>query len=218
MSARGPILVINPNSTASVTQAIADAVSPFATPTGPAFETVGIAKGPATIASMADAAQAALNVAEVVQARPDASAYVIACFSDPGLELCRSLVPQPVLGIQEAGILAAMGRADLFGIIALGAASVARHRLRIRQMGVEARLVAELPLNNASAHDVGTNDDVFQQTLARGAELKAAGAGAIVLGCAGFSPRRAALQDWLGIAVVDPVQAGAAMALAAVMG
>ena len=78
--------------------------------------------------------------------------------------------------------------------------------------------MAELPLNNASAHDVGTNDDVFQQTLARGAELKAAGAGAIVLGCAGFSPRRAALQDWLGIAVVDPVQAGAAMALAAVMG
>lgn len=218
MSARpGPIVIINPNASQPVTQAIAEAVAPLAPPAGPAFETLRIAHGPQTIATQAHVAQAALDLAEVVRARPDAAAFISACFSDPGVELCRSLVPQPVIGIQEAGILTAMARADLFGIIALGPGSVARHRLRIRQMGVEARLAGELALNNASAEDVGSNEAVFEQTLQRGQELKAQGAGAIVLGCAGFSPRRAQLEQELGIAVIDPVIAAAAMALGAVV-
>ncbi len=128
----GPILFINPNSSQSVTDGIARALVPLRIVDGPAFEAVCIAHGPPTIASAEDAARAAVNVADMVRARPDCSAYVIACFSDPGLEVARSLTSRPVLGLQEAGILAALGRADLFGIVALGPASVARHRLRIR--------------------------------------------------------------------------------------
>lgn len=124
-SKTGPILVINPNSSVKVTEDIARSVAPLRLQGGPAFECVGIDKGPATISSMKDSAEAALNVAEIVQARPDASAYIIACFSDPGVDLCRTLVRQPVIGIQEAGILTAMAQADLFGIVALGPASVA---------------------------------------------------------------------------------------------
>ncbi|UYV36410.1 aspartate/glutamate racemase family protein [Rhodobacteraceae bacterium D3-12] len=215
---QGPIVVINPNSSEKVTQEIARAVAPFRLTGGPAFECIGIAHGPATISTMKDSAEAALNVAEVVQSRPDASAFVVACFSDPGVDLCRTLVHQPVIGIQEAGILNAMAQADLFGIIALGPASVARHRLRIRQMGVEARLAAELPLDNVSAEDTGHSDEVFEQTLEVGAKLRAAGAGAIVLGCAGFSPRRRALEREIGIRVVDPVTAAATLALGASVG
>lgn len=212
----GPIVVINPNSSATVTTEIAKAVAPLQMPDGPVFETVDIRHGPATIATMEHAAQAALNVAELVKARPDASAFVVACFSDPGVDLCRTLVSQPVFGIQEAGILTAMAQADLFGIIALGPASVARHRLRIRQMGVEARLAGELPLDNVSAEAAGRSDAAYQQTLSRSAELREMGAGALILGCAGFSPRRKQLQEALGIPVIDPVKAAAAMALGAV--
>ena len=139
----GPILVINPNSSVAVTEAISTAIEPLSLRQGPVFETMRVEKGPSTIATAEHAAKAGLDVAEVIRSRPDASAFVIACFSDPGLDLCRTLVPQPVIGIQEAGILSAMARADLFGIVALGPASIARHRLRIRQMGVEARMVAE---------------------------------------------------------------------------
>jgi allantoin racemase len=213
----GPIVVINPNSSMGVTQAIAETVAPFHLTGGPVFEMLRVAKGPATIATMEHTTQAALHVAEIVKARPDASAFVIACFSDPGVDLCRTLVPQPVFGIQEAGILTALARADLFGIIALGPASVARHRLRIRQMGVEARLVVELPLNNASAEDAGTSDAFFEDAIKLGTQMRDQGAGAIVLGCAGFSPRRAQLEERLGLAVIDPVQAAAAIALGAVM-
>ncbi|MDR6263245.1 aspartate/glutamate racemase family protein [Roseobacter sp. N2S] len=215
-AAVGPIVVINPNSSGAVTAEIAKAVAPLQIPNGPVFETVDIRHGPATIATMEHAAQAALNVAELVKARPDASAFVVACFSDPGVDLCRTLVSQPVFGIQEAGILTAMAQADMFGIIALGPASVARHRLRIRQMGVESRLAGELPLDNVSAEDAGSCDAAYQQTLSRGKELREMGATALILGCAGFSPRREQLQNALGIRVVDPVKAAAAMALGAV--
>lgn len=212
-----PILFINPNSSQPVTEGIARAVEGLRPAHGPAFEVIGIPDGPATISSMQDAAQAALHVAEIVRKRPDCAAFVIACFSDPGLDLARSLVPQPVFGIQEAGILTAMARADLFGIVALGPASVARHRLRIRQMGVAARLVGELALDNASAEAVGQSATVFAETLRLGRDLRDRGAGALVLGCAGFAPRRAALERDLGIAVIDPVQAAAAMALGSVL-
>lgn len=216
-AAVGPIVVINPNSSARVTAEIAKAVAPLQIPNGPVFETVDIRHGPATIATMEHAAQAALDVAAVVKTRPDASAFVVACFSDPGVDLCRTLVSQPVFGIQEAGILTAMAQADLFGIIALGPASVARHRLRIRQMGVAARLAGELPLDNVSAEDAGSSDAAYQQTLSRGTELREMGATALILGCAGFSPRRKQLEDDLGIRVIDPVKAAAAMALGAVV-
>lgn len=215
---KGPILFINPNSSQAVTDGIMAALAPLALSNGPVFEAVSVPHGPLTIASAGDAARAAVHVAEVAQSRPDCSAFVIACFSDPGLEATREAVPQPVLGLQEAGVLSALGRADLFGIIALGPRSVARHRLRLRQMGVLGRMVDELPLDNAAAEDVGSSDAIFEQTVQLGRTLKQRGAGALVLGCAGFAPRRAALEARLDMAVIDPVQAAGAMALGAVSG
>lgn len=211
----GPILFINPNSSTLVTDGIRTVLDAMRPANGPEFEVIDIPESPATIATAEDVARSGLRLAQIAQSRPDCSAFVSACFSDPGVELTRSLVTQPVFGMQECGILAALARADLFGIIALGPVAVARHRLRIRQMGVEARMVAELPLNNASAASVGHSDQVFADTLALGQTLKERGAGALVLGCAGFAPRRGALESALGIAVIDPVQAAAGMALAA---
>lgn len=213
----GPILFINPNSSVAVTDGITAALAPLRLARGPAFEAVGVPHGPATIASAEDAAQAAIDVLDVARSRPDCSAYVIACFSDPGLDVLRAALPQPVLGLQEAGVLTAMSRADLFGIIALGPRSVARHRLRLRQMGVLARMVDELPLNNASAEEVGYSDAIFDDILRLGQSLKSRGAGALVLGCAGFAPRRGNLEARLQMAVIDPVQAAGSMALAATL-
>ncbi len=213
----GPILFINPNSSVKVTEGIAAALAPLQLLSGPEFEAVCVPHGPATIASAEDAARAAVDVLEVARNRPDCSAYVIACFSDPGLDVLRAVLPQPVLGLQEASILTAMARADLYGIIALGRRSVARHRLRLRQMGVLERMVEELPLNDASAEDVGHSEEVFEEALRLGQRLKNGGAGALVLGCAGFAPRRAALEERLQMAVIDPVQAAGGMALIATL-
>ncbi|MFN4101518.1 MAG: aspartate/glutamate racemase family protein, partial [Pararhodobacter sp.] len=134
-----------------------------------------------------------------------------------GLDLARSLTPKPVIGIQEAGILTALARADRFGIIALGPKSVARHMRKMRTMGVMGRLAGELDLGGVSAEDAGLSDAIYARTLQVGESLRGMGAGALVPGCAGFAPRRAQLERALGIVVVDPVQAAAAIAMGAVL-
>jgi len=208
------ILVINPNSSAPVTRGMSEALAGYQ---GVRFDCIGIPESPATIMTEDDVARAGLRVAELILRDPDADAYVIACFSDPGLDLARSLTPKPVIGIQEAGILTALARADRFGIIALGPKSVARHMRKMRTMGVMGRLAGELDLGGVSAEDAGQSDAVYARTLQVGESLRDMGAGALVPGCAGFAPRRAQLERALGIVVVDPVQAAAAIAMGAVL-
>ncbi|MDG3040230.1 aspartate/glutamate racemase family protein [Roseicyclus marinus] len=207
------ILVINPNSSAGVTEGLRDALAGFS---GATFDCIDIPEGPATIMTEEDVSRAGLHVAERIKADPGADAYVIACFSDPGLDLARSLTAKPVIGIQEAGILTALARADRFGIIALGPKSIPRHMRKMRAMGVLGRLAGELDLGGVGAEEAGRSDAVFARTLEIGERLRDMGAGALVPGCAGFAPRRAALERALGIAVIDPVQAACAMALGAV--
>lgn len=213
----GPILFINPNSSQKVTDGMAEAVVPFAAAWVPGFECFSLPDGPATISTDMDVAEAAIGLAQVVRDRPDAAAYVIGCFSDPGLEVMRSLTDRPVIGFQAAGVLAAMARADLYGIITLGPLSRHRHRLRLRQSGLLDRFVGSIDLGGVSAEAVGHDPDTYEKSRAAGTELVARGAQAVVLGCAGFAPQRARLEDALGLPVIDPVAAAAGMALAAVL-
>ncbi len=209
----GPLLIVNPNSSRSVTEGIREAVAHLVPAGGPGFEVTDLPDSPATIMTAEDVARAGLGFAAAVQASPDAAAYVSACFSDPGVDVARTLTRKPVIGVQEAGILTAMARADLFGIIALSPGSVARHRVKIRAMGVEGRLAGELALPGVSAEASGRDPEVYAMCVSLGRALADAGAGAIVLGCAGMAPIRARLEHDIGVAVIEPVQAGAAMAL-----
>lgn len=208
------ILVINPNSSATVTTGMQSALSHYQ---GVVFDCVDISQSPATIMTEEDVARAGIRVAELIDADTGADAYIIGCFSDPGIDMARTLTTKPVIGIQEAGILTALARADRFGIIALGPKSIARHMRKMRTMGVMGRLAGELDLGGVSAEDAGRSDQVYAHTVKVGEILRQMGAGAIVPGCAGFAPRRAQLERDLGIVVIDPVQAAAAIAIGAVL-
>src|SRR5437016_11010808 len=83
----------------------------------------------------------------LVQADNSSDAFVIACYSDPGLHLCREGTTRPVFGIAECGVLTALARADRFGVIAIGQRSIARHVRYLRQMGLVDRLAGERPLD-----------------------------------------------------------------------
>ncbi|WP_273692197.1 aspartate/glutamate racemase family protein [Ketogulonicigenium vulgare] len=205
----GRILVVNPNSSVDVTSGIIAALAPF----GDHFEVVGMEEGPATVATEEHVARAGLAFAELAARRPDAAAFVTACFSDPGLDLARARVPQPVFGIQEAGILSALAVADRFGIVALSPASVQRHLRKLRLMGVDRRLAGELALPGVSAVASGHDPRVFDMLVDLVGQLKDRGAGAVVLGCAGMAPIRTRLEDRTGVAIIDPVIATGAMAL-----
>ena len=145
---------------------------------------------------------------------PDA--FVIACFSDPGLQLCREATRRPVFGINECGVLTALARGDRFGVIAIAANSVARHRRYLRQMGLADRLAGERPLGMSVA-ETASGEEAFARMEAVGRELKEKdGADVIVMGCAGMARHRRPLEAALGVPVIDPTQAAVAMAIGTV--
>lgn len=65
---RRRILVINPNSSASVTAAIDEAVAPLRIAGGPDIEVVGLAEGPPGISSQRDAASVVMPLVIVSRA------------------------------------------------------------------------------------------------------------------------------------------------------
>lgn len=206
-----PIVVINPNSNADVTAGLDAALTPFRFPGGPAIECLTLAEGPFGIESQLDADSVILPLARLTRSRTDAGAFVIACYSDPGLDACRSVAGAPVFGIQESGVATALARADRFGVVAIRDGSIERHRRAMRRMGALDRLAGERALNLSVADSAG--EGAWDRLAEVGAALKADGAGAIVLGCAGMARHRARLEAALGVPVIDPTQAAVAMAL-----
>src|SRR5258707_10835085 len=87
----------------------------------------------------------------LVEADNASDAFVIACYSDPGLHVCREATERPVFGINEAGVLTALARAERFGVIAIGQRSIRRHVRYMRQMGLLDRFAGERPLNMSVA-------------------------------------------------------------------
>jgi Asp/Glu/hydantoin racemase len=212
----GPIIVINPNSNEAVTLGLDDALQPFRFPGSPGIECLTLAEGPFGIESQFHSDQVILPLVRLVENRPDASALVIACYSDPGIDACRADASVPVFGIQESGLLTAIARGDRIGVIAIAAPSVARHRKYMRRMGVLNRVVAERSLD-MSVDETARGSRTFERLTEVGSQLVEDGAEAIVLGCAGMARHRQPLGQALDVPVIEPTQAAVAMALGAVL-
>jgi Asp/Glu/hydantoin racemase len=208
------ILVINPNSSETVTRAMDEACEPLRIPGGPTIECMTLEEGPPGIETQRDVDGVVRPLMRVVSEREkNHSAFVIACFSDPGLHSVRELTKKPVLGIAEAGILTALTLGQKFGVIAILKASVTRHLRYIGALGVTDRFAAELPLGLGVA-ELSDEKKTFHRMLETGARLRDnRGADVVVMGCGGMAPYRKRLQDELGIPVVEPTQAAVAMAI-----
>lgn len=208
------ILVLNPNGSAEVTKTIAESIAPLRALTGHEIVCDYIPDAPEGIETDADVAFVAPLVVEIV-GRGEADAYVIACFSDPGVEAARGISGKPVIGIAEAAYYAALQQAPRFGVVSLGPASIARHAARIDALGLGTRLAGDrsVEMSVAEANDAHG----ARRPVERVAEVlrDEDGAGVVILGCAGMGGHRPALQESLGITVIDPVQAAVAAAITA---
>lgn len=216
MTASGRILVINPNSNDDVTKGFSEVLDPLRLPGGPDIECVTLSEGPFGIETQEHVESVTLPLRRTVVERKDVDAFVIACYSDPGITVCREATSKPVFGIQESGVLAALSRGERFGVIALGPQSIKRHLRYIRQLGLESRLAAERPLHLSVA--AAEEADAYPRVLEVARDLvKEDGADVLLLGCAGMTRHRLPLEQALGIPVVDPVQMAVAQALTAVL-
>jgi allantoin racemase len=216
IGAMARILVINPNCSEACSAGISDAIAPFRFAGGPVLDVVTLREGPPAIYTWRDWHAVVEPMCRLVE-RSDADIYVIACASDPGIEAVRTATTRPVLGIFRSAVASAVARAERFGVIAMVEASKPRHRAALRAMGLEHRLAGEVALNV-------TMDTLLDPRAARaaliaaGRELAGLGAETIILGCTGMAHHRAAVRDAAGLAVIEPAQAAAGLAVALVLG
>lgn len=214
--ARRRILVVNPNSNAIVTAGLVEALRPIAFDDGPEIDCLTLEEGPYGIETQEHVESVTLPLRRLVAGHNGIDAFVIACYSDPGLHVCREATPRPVFGINEAGVLTALSRGDRFGVIAIGQRSIRRHVRYLRQMGLDARFAGERPLNMSVA-ETASGERTLDRMIEVGRELRDEdGADVIVMGCAGMARHRKPLEAALGVPVIDPTQAAVTMAIGAV--
>lgn len=214
----GTIFVINPNSSEAVTAGIDKAVQPLRSADGPAISCLRLAEGPTGIQSQRDVDGVIPPLlARARELEDEASAFVVACFSDPGLHALREQSRRPVLGIAESGVLAALTLGQRFGVIAILPTSIPRHLRYFGAMGVMQRFAGDLAIGMGVA-ELGDEAKVLERMTATGKALRDGhGADVIVMGCAGMSRFRRPLESALGIPVVEPTQAATAAALGRVL-
>jgi allantoin racemase len=198
------ILVINPNTTESMTRAIGEACRKAAQP---ATEIVAVspARGPRSIEGYVEDYVAAVATLEtIVENRGRYDAFVIACYGDPGLHAARELVEEPVIGIAEASMHMACLVAHKFSIISV------IHRVKpmledmVRLSGLRERC-ASIRTTELAVLDIEKDYPRAEQLLIEESRraMEEDGAEAICLGCAGMGPLDKGIQAALGIPVLD---------------
>ena len=210
------LLIVNPNATVAVTEALAEAA---ALPAGSdlAVDAATLADGPPLIETDADAARVIpplLNLLERRLADAPVDAVIVACFSDPGVAEARRRLRIPVLGIAESAYRAAMAAGGRFGILSIHPSSVGRHDRQLDRLGFTHRRAGDRPVDLADIGDGPKHDTVVLdrlETVGR-ALLDDDGADRVILGCAGLTGHRHVLADRLGAPVIDPTHAAVGLA------
>lgn len=212
------IYVVNPNSNKAVTAGIDEAVERLRIDGGPAIEALTLEDGPPGIQSQRDADGVVAPLLRLASTLEDeAAAFVIACFSDPGLHALREQSARPVLGIAECGVLTALTMGQRFGVIAILPNSIPRHLRAFGAMGVSGRLAGELAVGLTIA-ELADDRNTLLRLVQVGRRLRDDyHADTIVMGCAGMARFRRRLEDAVGLPVIEPTQAAVGMAMARVL-
>jgi allantoin racemase len=208
------IRVINPNTTAAMTEKIGQAARLVAAP-GTRVSATQPASGPVSIESHFDEAISVVGVLDEVRAgeRDGVDAYIIACFGDPGLLAARELTRAPVVGIAEAAFHMATLISTHFSVVTtLGrTCAIAEHLLQRYGFASHCRRVraAEIPVLDLE-HDPNC---AFERIVAECLRAKEDdGIGAIVLGCGGMADLTDAIAEAVGLPVVEGVTAAVKLA------
>lgn len=197
-----------------MTRGIDEAMVPLRMTGGPAIDCVTLREGPPGIETQQHVDGVVAPLVALVRGREsEYSAFVIACYSDPGLHSVREVTMKPVLGISECGILTALTLGQRFGVIAILQRSIPRHLRYVGALGVLDRMAGELPVGLAVT-ELADETKTFGRMLETGRALRDLhGADVLVMGCAGMARYRKPLQDEVGIPVVEPTQAAVTMAI-----
>lgn len=203
------ILVINPNTTEVMTDAIG-AAARTAVGAGTSTRAISPTMGPASIESHYDEALAVPGLLEVVRravATESADGFVIACFGDPGLDAVREVAAgRPVVGIAQGAMHIASLTGRSFAVVTTLSRTAGRAWDLAAAFGFDRRCVSvracEIPVLDL---DDPSSDATTRITEECHRAVVEDGADCVVLGCAGMAGLCTRIQSEVGVPVVDGV-------------
>jgi allantoin racemase len=208
------ILIVNPNTTAAMTDKIGQAARAVAA-SGTEIIAVNPPDGPVSIEGYYDEAFSVPGLlAEIAKGEAQGvAAHIIACFDDTGLEAARSLASAPVIGIGEAAFHLATMLGHRFTVVTTLSRSIAAIETNLTKYGLAARCAkvraCEVPV--LSLDDPASNASAQISAEIELAKLQDS-AEAIVLGCAGMADLAARLTERHGLPVIDGVASAVKLA------
>ena len=202
------ILVVNPNTTQSMTEKIADAARRVANP-ATTIRPATSRMGPVSIEGFYDEAFAVPGMLlEISRAEKEGvRAAVIACFDDTGLDAARAMAAIPVLGICESAVATASFIANRFTIVTTMERSRLPLEALVHRYGMSGRCnvrAADIPVLSLEDPQSNARDRLRNEIAAALREDKSE---AIILGCAGMADLTMDLRREFGLPVIDGVAA-----------
>lgn len=202
------ILLVNPNSTASMTAAMSEAARSVVA-AGTDLLAATAEYGPESIEGYYDEVFSVPPLVDAVraqQAKHQIDGVVVGCFDDTGVDALRALLDAPVIGICQAAMQAAATLAGNFSVVTtLGRSVAALEHLSVRY-GYErlCRRVrsCEVPVLELEDPESDATNAIRQEIEAA---LRDDGAEAIVLGCAGMLGLTESLSEEYSVPVIEGV-------------
>lgn len=195
------ILIINPNSDDSMTETILGTAEEFiwddfdieckSTPGAPSF-----------IETYADAAAACPGMMKLIQENQiSCDGFVIACHSDPNLDVMKEITHKPVVGIGESSMKLASMLGHRFSVISDNFHSIPNKEALVQKYHLDGML-ASVRAPEKNIMDADEPEKYFQTALKA---IEEDGAEVIVLGCAAMTGMGGTLQKRLHAPVLDGI-------------
>lgn len=207
------ILVINPNTSASMTEDIRRSAESSRLP-DTELTYVNSSCGPESIETYLDEALSAVGVLKIIATeRENYDAFIIACGDDPGVMAAREITDKPVVPIGQAPMMIAPLLGRRFSILGTWPGDKARSEDKVSRYGFSSLLASVIP----SGETVLGSHENHAGLLAR---LEAMGRKAItddsaevlILTCAGLAGLHTVLQERLGVPVLEGISCAVRLA------
>ncbi|KAJ4374375.1 hypothetical protein N0V83_003116 [Neocucurbitaria cava] len=196
------ILLINPNSTPSMTTACLTLLAPTLPPNVSVTGFTAPRPSPSAIESHSDNIMSAATCARAILPIADQyDAFLVACYSEHALiTLLREELEQPVIGIMEASLFAARTLGGRFGIISIS--QRARYQLQdsVRHYGLAPFCAGVRSCNLGVLGLESKPQDEVKEVMCEVARALVSkdGADVVVLGCAGMVGMKGAVEEAVG--------------------
>lgn len=190
------ILIINPNSDNETNKIIIEKANGFV---NGAYEVdcINVKNAPKLISSYEDYARATPEMIEFVrQGESKYDAFIVACHSDPSLDVLREITDKPVVGIAEASMKIASMMGNSFAVISPSKKSISKKFALARKYHCNDLL--KLVVVSKSDNE----DDLLEASKIA---VEKGEIDAIVLGCANYANADKYIENNLGIPVLEGV-------------